>query len=82
MIFLSPWVTADAKGGLKVPAQLRRYLRGLGGSSHQPARTGYIPVHCLPAGNAGSTFKSCILAQVVIDSYSAGEKMVELSPSR
>ena len=31
MIFLSLRVTADAEGGLKVPAHLRRYLRGLGG---------------------------------------------------
>ena len=48
MIFLSLRVTADAEGGLKGPAQLRRSLRGLGGVSHQQARAGYIPAHCLP----------------------------------
>ena len=48
MIFLSLRVTADAVGGLKGPTQLRRSLRGLGGVSHQQARAGYIPAHCLP----------------------------------
>lgn len=48
MIFLPLWVTADAVGGLKGPAQLRRSLRGLGAVSHQQARAGYIPAHCLP----------------------------------
>ena len=40
MIFLSLRVTADAEGGLKGPAQLRRSLRGLGGVSHQQAAPG------------------------------------------
>ena len=40
MIFLSLRVTADAEGGLKGPAQLRRSLRGLGGGSHQQAGLG------------------------------------------
>ena len=40
MIFLSLRVTADAEGGLKGPAQMRRSLRGLGGGSHQQARAG------------------------------------------
>ena len=31
MIFPLPWVTADAEGGLKGPAQMRQSLRGLGG---------------------------------------------------
>ena len=31
MIFLSLRVIADAEGGLKGPAQLRRSLQGLGG---------------------------------------------------
>ena len=31
MIFLPLWVTVDAVGGLKGPAQLRRSLRGFGG---------------------------------------------------
>ncbi len=47
MIFLSLRVTADAEGGLKGPARPRRSLRGLGGVSHQQARAGYIPAHCL-----------------------------------
>ncbi len=37
MIFLSLRVTADAEGGLKGPAQLRRSLRGLGGRLCQNA---------------------------------------------
>ncbi len=32
MIFLSLRVTADAEGGLKGPAQVRRSLQGLGGA--------------------------------------------------
>ena len=48
MIFLSLRVTADAGGGLKGPAQLRRSFQGFGGGSHQQARAGYIPAHCLP----------------------------------
>ena len=48
MIFLSLRVTADAEGGLKGAAQLRRSLRGLGGGGHQQACAGYIPAHCLP----------------------------------
>ena len=47
MIFLSLRVTADAEGGLKGPAQLRRSLRGLGGDSHQQARAGiYRGIAC------------------------------------
>ena len=47
MIFLSLRVTADAEGGLKGPAHLRRSLRGLGGVSHQQARTGiYRGIAC------------------------------------
>ena len=48
MIFLSLRVTADAEGGLKIRAQLRPDLQGFGGGSHQQARAGYIPAHCLP----------------------------------
>ena len=47
MIFHSLRVTADAKGGLKILAQMRQDLQGLGGGSHQQARAGYIPVPCL-----------------------------------
>ena len=39
---------ADAGGGLKIRTHLRRSLRGFGGGSHQQARAGYIPAHCLP----------------------------------
>ena len=47
MIFLPLWVTADAEGGLKGPAQLRRSLRGLGGVSHQQASAGiYRRITC------------------------------------
>ena len=47
MIFLSLRVTADAGGGLKGPAQLRRSLRGFGGVSHQQARAGiYRGIAC------------------------------------
>ena len=47
MIFLSLRVTADAEGGLKGPAQLRRSLRGLGGGSHQQAGLGiYRGIAC------------------------------------
>ena len=47
MIFLSLRVTADAEGGLKGPAQLRRSLRGLGGVSHQQASAGiYRRIAC------------------------------------
>ena len=47
MIFLSLRVTADAEGGLKGPAQLRRSLRGLGGVSHQQASAGiYRGIAC------------------------------------
>ena len=47
MIFLSLRVTADAVGGLKGPAQLRRSLRGLGGGSHQQASAGiYRRIAC------------------------------------
>ena len=47
MIFLSLRVTADAEGGLKGPAQLRRSLRGLGGGGHQQARAGiYRGIAC------------------------------------
>ena len=52
MIFLSLRVTAAAEGGLKGPARPRRSLRGLGGVSHQQARAGYIPAHCLPLPTA------------------------------
>ncbi len=48
MIFLSLRVTADAEGGLKIRAQKRPDLQGLGGGSHQQASAGYIPGHCLP----------------------------------
>ncbi len=47
MIFLSLRVTADAGGGLKGPAQLRRSLRGLGGGGHQQASAGiYRGIAC------------------------------------
>ena len=47
MIFLSLRVTADAEGGLKGPAQLRRSLRGLGGGGHQQASAGiYRRIAC------------------------------------
>ena len=47
MIFLSLRVTADAEGGLKGPAQLRRSLRGFGGGSHQQASAGiYRGIAC------------------------------------
>ena len=47
MIFLSLRVTADAEGGLKGPARLRRSLRGLGGVSHQQASAGiYRRIAC------------------------------------
>ncbi len=47
MIFLLLWVTADAGGGLKGPAQLRRSLRGFGGVSHQQASAGiYRRIAC------------------------------------
>ena len=39
---------ADAEGGLKGPAQLRRSLQGFGADSHQQASAGYIPAHCSP----------------------------------
>ena len=48
MIFLSLRVTADAGGGLKNRAQMCPVFRGLGAVSHQQARAGYIPAHCLP----------------------------------
>lgn len=48
MIFLSLRVTADAGGGLKIRAHQRPDLQGVGGGSHQQARAGYIPAHCLP----------------------------------
>ena len=48
MIFLSLRVTADAGGGLKIRAHQRPGLQGIGGGSHQQARAGYIPAHCLP----------------------------------
>ena len=48
MIFLFLRVTADAEGGLKNRAHLRPVLQGFGAVSHQQARAGYIPVHCLP----------------------------------
>jgi len=48
VIFLSPWITADAEGGLKIRAQLRPDLQGFGDDSHQQASAGYIPAHCLP----------------------------------
>ncbi len=47
MIFLSLRVTADAGGGLKGPARLRRSLQGLGGGSHQQASLGiYRGIAC------------------------------------
>ena len=47
MIFLSLRVTADAGGGLKGPAQLRRSFQGFGGGSHQQARAGiYRRIAC------------------------------------
>ena len=47
MIFLSLRVTADAGGGLKGPAQLRRSLWGLRGGSHQQASAGiYQHIAC------------------------------------
>ena len=48
MIFLSLRVTADAEGGLKGPAHLRRSLRGLGGGQPPTSTPRYIPGHCLP----------------------------------
>ena len=48
MIFLSLRVTADAEGGLKGPAQLRRSLRGFGGGQPPTSEPRYIPGHCLP----------------------------------
>ncbi len=48
MIFLSLRVTADTEGGLKIRAHLRPDLQGVGAVSHQHARAGYIPAHCLP----------------------------------
>ena len=47
MIFLSLRVTADAEGGLKGPAHLRRSLRGLGGGQPPTSTRRYIPAHCL-----------------------------------
>ena len=47
MIFLSLRVTADAGGGLKGPAQMRRSLRGFGGGGHQQASAGiYRGIAC------------------------------------
>ena len=47
MVFLSLRVTADAGGGLKGPAQLRRSFQGFGGGSHQQARAGiYRRIAC------------------------------------
>ena len=47
MIFLSLRVTADAEGGLKIRAQLRPDLQGLGGGSHQQASLGiYRGIAC------------------------------------
>ena len=77
MIYLSLRVTADAEGGLKGPARPRRSLRGLGGVSHQQARAGYIPAHCLPLlitrypvqysqRKAGADIQGCILTQSII----------------
>ena len=53
---LSSRVTADAGGGLKGPAQMRRSLRGFGGGGHQQAGAGiyrgiacrYLPLCKLP----------------------------------
>ena len=39
---------ADAEGGLKIRTHQRPDLQGFGGGSHQQARAGYIPAHCLP----------------------------------
>ena len=47
MIFLSLQVTADAEGGLKPERTCARFYGGLGAVSHQQARAGYIPAHCL-----------------------------------
>ena len=56
MIFLSLRVTADAEGGLKGPAQLRRSLRGFGGVSHQQARAGiYRGIACYYYQNISSS---------------------------
>ena len=47
MFFLSLRVTADAGGGLKGPAQMRRSLLGFGGGNHQQARPGiYRGIAC------------------------------------
>ena len=47
IIFLSLRVTADAEGGLKIRAQLRPDLQGLGGGSHQQASLGiYRGIAC------------------------------------
>ena len=52
MIFLLLWVTADAEGGLKGPAQLRRSLQGFGGGQPPTSERRYIPAHCLPLPTA------------------------------
>ena len=39
---------ADTGGGLKNRERSGRVYRGLGAVSHQQARFGYIPKHCLP----------------------------------
>ena len=57
MIFLSLRVTADAEGGLKGPAQMRRSLQGFGGDQPPTSTRRYIPAHCLPLPYLGSTFR-------------------------
>ena len=60
MIFLSLRVTADAEGGLKGPAQLRRSLRGRGGGSHQQAGLGiYRGIACKVASRKSSMSVFC-----------------------
>ena len=48
MIFLSLRVAADAEGGLKGAAQMRRSLQGFGGGQPPTSQGRYIPTHCLP----------------------------------
>ena len=51
MIFLPLWVTVDAVGGLKGPAQLRRSLQGFGGgqppTSTRRVYTGALLAHVI-----------------------------------
>ena len=80
MIFLSLRVTADAGGGLKGPAQMRRSLQGFGGDQPPTSTRRYIPAHCLPS--SATTDSQALLLIIFLLLFHQSGITKELFPGR